>query len=659
METKQLYAVLRQEQKKIVDTVISDLRTRDLKSESGIVYAINAPTGIGKTLCALYIASVLHEDHGLVTVFFTRTRSQMESVVRDTYKFFSRLCSVALNKTETCTAVRGADDVSALPCHECYRKSSHEVETIYNAALDIVRRDHVYDPYVIAERLCARYDYCPYTYFKKFSIVSRTPWAVYTYPYLLNDFLTAVMERGLDEIFRAVSTKSRDGEDGEDEEVVVDELAPGIVAVIDEAHWLETALLKPDFRITLATLDGAVAESIQAAPLSGKVHELGLRPEDVHRAVVEISRLLAELMLEETKQEEVIVPVHRLEEVFRPVEKLGIEVVDFLLILRDMVSIIYRRQRAEGRKPRSSLNVLAKFLAGLLLVQKRHQEYVVVSVAQDEKHRALEIRRCDPTTLYQRYLSRFRVVILLSGTLQDRDYIVNVWGVPEDKLVYVDLSDIRFGKVNLYVDTSVTSRFTERSDKMYTLYALKITEIYRRARRCVLVLTPSYQFAEEIYRRLPDDIRLFTVVEKRGARFGEIEERAKRGEKLLIIAVAGGKFSEGVELTDKTGRSLISDVVIAGIPYPRPTEFTKLVEERVLEKSPGLDRWYLLNTQAYVLVRQALGRSIRHPEDEANWWLLDARFYKVPYFREKLRLGLDNIVEIMPESEEREEEDYI
>jgi len=579
-------------------------------------------------------------------------------VFRDTYKFFGKLCSVALNKTETCTAVRDADDVFALPCTECYRKSSFSLDLIYSAAVEIVKRYQVYDPYVVAEKLAVKYDYCPYTYFKKFSMVSKCPWAVYTYPYLLNDFLTAIMERALDEILHVISRRSR-GE--EDEDILALQQRTGVVAVVDEAHWLETALLKPDFRITLATLSNAVSESLQAAHLSQVVAELGLRPHDVHQVVVEICRKLSEIMLSEVSQEETVLSADVASEVLEiSRRRLGLDIGDFLTVLRDMVSVIYRMRRAEGKRPRSSLNTLTKFLLGLALVREMPQDYVIVLVGADEKERALEIRRCDPTTLYNKYLSRFKIVILLSGTLQDRDYLVHVWGIPEDKLVYIDLSDVRFGKVNLYVDPTVTSRFTERSDHMYLQYAVKIAEIYRRARRCVLVLTPSYVFAEEIYRRLPEDVKMFTVLESRRARFGDVAERARRGEKLLIIAVAGGKFAEGVELTDQRGRSLISDVVIAGIPYPRPTPFGKIVEERVLQRSP-LDRWYLLNQQAYVLVRQALGRAVRHPEDEANWWLLDERFVKIPFFREKLGITHDRITILEPSeaAEEGGEEDYI
>jgi len=258
VETRQLYDLLRPEQRQIVDAVLEDLTTRDLSRESGIVYAVNAPTGVGKTLAALYIASRLHEEYSYVTAFFTRTRSQTESVFRDTYKFFGKLCSVALNKTETCTAVRDADDVFALPCTECYRKSSFSLDLIYSAAVEIVKKYQVYDPYVVAEKLAVKYDYCPYTYFKKFSMVSKCPWAVYTYPYLLNDFLTAIMERALDEILHVISRRSR-GE--EDEDVLALQQRTGVVAVVDEAHWLETALLKPDFRITLATLSNAVSET--------------------------------------------------------------------------------------------------------------------------------------------------------------------------------------------------------------------------------------------------------------------------------------------------------------------------------------------------------------------------------------------------------------
>lgn len=209
--------------------------------------------------------------------------------------------------------------------------------------------------------------------------------------------------------------------------------------------------------------------------------------------------------------------------------------------------------------------------------------------------------------------------------MPSKEYLTSVWGVPEDKLLYLDMSNIRIGQVTKYVCREVTSRYSERTEEMFRKYARIIAHVYRKADRSVLVLTPCYKFAEKIYEYLDEDTKANTIVEARKMRLSDVEELVKTGKK-LIIAVASGKLCEGIEFTDEQGRSLISDVVIAGIPYPRPTEYWEQVEKKILEKTGLGDVWFLRNEQAYIKIRQALGRAVRHPEDKCRWWLLDYRF---------------------------------
>ena len=100
--------------------------------------------------------------------------------------------------------------------------------------------------------------------------------------------------------------------------------------------------------------------------------------------------------------------------------------------------------------------------------------------------------------------------------------------------------------------------------------------------------------------------------------------------------------SQGVELVSEDGRSLISDVFIAGIPYPRPTEYQRLVESKIARRFEEKDiesaLWLYRNVQAWVQIRQACGRSIRHPEDSATWWFADDR--KVLTFKQSCLLVL-------------------
>ncbi|MFP3171422.1 MAG: helicase C-terminal domain-containing protein, partial [Sulfolobaceae archaeon] len=74
------------------------------------------------------------------------------------------------------------------------------------------------------------------------------------------------------------------------------------------------------------------------------------------------------------------------------------------------------------------------------------------------------------------------------------------------------------------------------------------------------------------------------------------------------------------------GRSLISDVVIVGIPYPPPDDYTKLVAQKISERLGRKSDEYLYKIPALMTVRQSIGRGIRGINDHVKVWLLDRRF---------------------------------
>jgi len=185
--------------------------------------------------------------------------------------------------------------------------------------------------------------------------------------------------------------------------------------------------------------------------------------------------------------------------------------------------------------------------------------------------------------------------------------------------------DISLGTVEKILIESVTTRYTERTDKMIHKIAKYLTRIWEKSDKVMLVVFPSYEMMLKVI-DLINIPKEHIIIESKNTKIGDVIEQVKtNGGKVCICAVAGGKLTEGIEITDNEGRSLISDIVIVGIPYPKPTEYQNKLIDRIIGKT-GLNKWYILNVKAWVKVRQALGRGIRHPDDHCRWWLLDRRY---------------------------------
>jgi DNA excision repair protein ERCC-2 len=114
------------------------------------------------------------------------------------------------------------------------------------------------------------------------------------------------------------------------------------------------------------------------------------------------------------------------------------------------------------------------------------------------------------------------------------------------------------------------------------------------------------------------------LVEEKRTKISDVLRFFKTHENCVVCGVARGKISEGVDITDE-GQSLLSGVVIVGLPYPKKTElqealyryFEEKFGDKALEYSNGIP---CLNALA-----QSAGRLIRSSEDKGIIVVMDRR----------------------------------
>ncbi|MHA2388309.1 MAG: helicase C-terminal domain-containing protein [Candidatus Hodarchaeales archaeon] len=94
----------------------------------------------------------------------------------------------------------------------------------------------------------------------------------------------------------------------------------------------------------------------------------------------------------------------------------------------------------------------------------------------------------------------------------------------------------------------------------------------------------------------------------------------------VIFGVLGGKLSEGIEiLHPQTKRSLLTLIIIAGVPYTRPDATNQLIKYLYARKWGRKMADHLTLLPVTRVITQAIGRGIRSETDFAASLILDYR----------------------------------
>jgi Rad3-related DNA helicase len=108
-----------------------------------------------------------------------------------------------------------------------------------------------------------------------------------------------------------------------------------------------------------------------------------------------------------------------------------------------------------------------------------------------------------------------------------------------------------------------------------------------------------------------------------------------------VHVVCGGRFVEGVEITDDDGSSLIKRIVIVGVPFNPPTEKGQQAENFFVKKFQ-FDEWTAKSKFMYQPLKskilQAKGRCVRNLTDQGRLVLMDFRYKNGKMLRRELNL---------------------
>jgi DNA excision repair protein ERCC-2 len=566
------YERLRPGQREMIDAVY------DAVKSGGLLY-VSAPTGIGKTMGALFPAVKALADGHCRKIFYLTARNPVKTVAEEALnslivRGFALRGIVMAAKESLCPMPGGT------PCGPDTCERAEGFYDRLHAALDEVppvgcmsRKD--------VEALAERHRLCPHELSLSIAEIS--------------DVVICDYNNAFDPRVRIRRFFDRGGE---------------YALLVDEAHNLvdrgrdmfSAALSEAQIRsfadgLPLFLPEGAAAVSAAAQAMLGSLSALGLA-------------------LAETGQEEA-----QLAEV---PGALMDAVEDFVGAAEPLLAY-----RADGD--------LGEGLTDLYFTARFFRE---ISEEADERYRVilrgtpegleLHIRCIDPSARLRETLDKIGSAVFYSATLTPFPYYARLTGAGGDAS-FLSLPS-PFPHENLSVVLLDVDTTYARREKSLDKLADALTAFVRGRRGNYLVFFPSYRYmqaAHELFRsRNP---AVFAPIQRSG--MGERDRTAflrhfdeEHEDGMAAFAVMGGIFGEGIDLV---GDKVIG-VAIAGVGMPQICLEKGLIQQYHDDmEEPGYDYAYVI--PGFNRVMQAVGRLIRSERDRGVALLMDRRFGRPAY----------------------------
>ena len=238
----------------------------------------------------------------------------------------------------------------------------------------------------------------------------------------------------------------------------------------------------------------------------------------------------------------------------------------------------------------------------------------------------------DPSRFLGAIFDSAYATVALSATLEPFDFYRKTLGLPQSRVAELSLPS-PFPRANrkIVVVPEVDTTFKQRANH-YDRIASTVAEIAEASGGNFLALFPSYAFLREIAERMPP-IRKQTTIQRTDMTDYERNAvleilRDRRGRDHLILAVSGGMYAEGVDYRG----DMLSGVVVVGPALPSVSFEQELLKRYYDDQyGAGFEFAYLIPGMTRVV--QSAGRVIRSETDVGVIALLCRRFTQESYTR--------------------------
>ena len=238
----------------------------------------------------------------------------------------------------------------------------------------------------------------------------------------------------------------------------------------------------------------------------------------------------------------------------------------------------------------------------------------------------------DPSRFLGRIFESAHATIALSATLEPFDFYRKTLGFPNDRTAEISLpSPFPRNNRKIVIVPEVDTTFKQRANH-YDRIAKMVGEIADATEGNYLALFPSYAFLREVSDRMPSTPKNIMVQRsdmtdyERNAILNILRNKPRRGN--LILAVSGGMYAEGVDYQG----DMLSGVMVVGPALPSVSFEQELLKQYYDDQyGAGFEFAYLIPGMTRVV--QSAGRVIRSETDIGVIALFCRRFTQEMYTR--------------------------
>jgi len=583
--------------------------------KNGRIALLSSPCGTGKSVSVL-TAYMAIRSLGLSKrlLVLTRTRNQLEIYCREARRIsqFSseKVTVVPLTSRKHMCPKASSEDIKSIPYGDflkyCKSLRSHSLnekckfyESTFSGrhpswsalkALDKLEEFGASTPHEVF-KLCVDLGLCPYEVSKL--LLKKSDVVVGSYNYL---FMDAVREN----VFAKASIHLED-----------------VICVVDEAHSL------PNYLTELTT------ETISTISLERALRECeryGSNAAEYLRSFLTAVKRLGE-SLQVQPDEVKLLEGSYLKGVLSDALNASrySELSEFARFFQDEGEAIRSMKISEGLPPISYTSRVGAFLEHFIESEfSNFVKYVEGFTFRDGSlNYRIGLRLLDPSPAAS-VLNDVYAATLMSGTLWDMDYYVEVLGLDKNRVDRLELP-YPFPEENraIFIDIAVTTKFAKRCEEEWVKIAEHIKVLRKSVEGAMAFFFPSYDVMNAI-KQYYGDFETPVIYEDEDTAFEDVYRFLTANSNSTIMAVARGKVSEGVDFSDEVG-SLLSAVVIVGLPYPKKTELQDALTKYFTEKFGKKGYEYANLNPCVNALAQAAGRLIRRPEDRGIIVIMDSR----------------------------------
>jgi DNA excision repair protein ERCC-2 len=545
---------------------------------------VSAPTGIGKTIAALYPAVRQSLKLGKKLFFLTSKTLQQEAAVK--------ALAMLNDGSFRVLRIRSKQKMCAhteMICHEDFCPyAARYADKMQRSGLlsNISTTMSYYDPDIVFE-MSKSTEVCPFEV--SLELIEQADVIVCDYNYIFDPYV-------------GLKTYSQDGGDYGD-----------CVLVVDEAHNLVDrgrGYYSPE-------LDEKLLDSVRNHFMSRSCYIEGW--EQLLEVLRDHVTSLASEIEEDAGQKQALCSPDR--ELFLD------QRVEWERVVMSYISWKIENRIVEEDDP--VIDFYFKLVKFANLLEEDGDEFAHI-IERNQDGLKLKIFCKDPSRFLGKIFDSAHASIALSATLEPFDFFKKTLGVPRNRGSELSLPS-PFPRENrkIVIVADVETTYKQRANH-YERIGENIAAICGAADGNFLALFPSYSFLREVADRMPA-VRKNVMVQRsdmtdyeRNAILQILRDKPREGN--LILAVSGGMYAEGIDYQG----DMLSGVIVVGPALPSVT-FEQELLKRYYDEQYGMGFEFAYLIPGMTRVVQSAGRVIRSETDIGIIALLCRRFTQESY----------------------------